>query len=100
DERHWTEPGHVRQHFGPSWQHHADLAVRDALRFPDPRYDRRDADRRGIRIVEGPTQALHRMALSPRYHEGAARRRRHRSYACDLLHRAGDRAQGDSSVPL
>ena len=67
---------------------------------PDTRHDRRDADRRRIWIVEGPTQALHRMALSPRHHEGATRRRRHRPYACDLLHRARDRTQGNSGVPL
>jgi hypothetical protein len=36
DERHRTKPGHVRKHLGPSWRHHADFAVRDALRRSDP----------------------------------------------------------------
>ena len=68
--------------------------------FADPRHDRGDAHRRRIWIVERSAQAFHRMAFSSRHHEGAAGCRRHRPHACDLLHRAGDRAQGNSGVPL
>ena len=80
DECQRVKSGHVRKHLGPSWRHHADFTVSDALRRADPRHDRRDAHRWRLRFVDGTAQALYRMALSPRHHEGAARGWRHRPY--------------------
>ena len=49
---------------------------------------------------QGPLKPSTRMAVSSRHHESAAGCRRHRPHPCDLFHGAGDRAQGNSGLPL
>ena len=101
DERHGSEPGHVRQHLGPPWRHHADLAVGDAVRLADARHDRGDAASTGeYGSWKGPLKP----STEWRFHLDIMKARpdvggivhTHATYS----HRAGDRAQGDSGLPL